>query len=222
MPTSILGIPRLNAYQLASYVQRTNPNAPDLAADYLRIANGYGIRGDIAFAQALHETDYFRFTGDVKPEQNNFAGIGAIGNGARGASFPTPQAGIEGQMQHLYAYASTAPLPSGKTATDPRFNLVRRGIAPNWEDLSGKWAADPAYADKILHIYNDMVNVTDGHPFPDVPETHWAYPYVVEAQHLGLMKGTETGEFLPDQTATRAELAVVLVNLYDILRKNQP
>lgn len=35
----------------------------------------YGIRWDWAFAQACHETGYFSFGGDVKEEQNNFAGI---------------------------------------------------------------------------------------------------------------------------------------------------
>ena len=37
--------------------------------------------------------------------------------------------------QHLLAYASSAPIPSGRTKLDPRFDLVRRGSAPYVEWL---------------------------------------------------------------------------------------
>ena len=74
-----------------TYVRSINPNAPLLGDFYKTLGEYYGIRGDVAFAQAMHETDYFRFTGDVRNGQNNFAGIGATGGGARGASFSTPE-----------------------------------------------------------------------------------------------------------------------------------
>ena len=49
------------------------------------------MRGDIAFAQAILETDYFRFTGVVKAHQNNFCGLGSTGPDNPGATFDTPQ-----------------------------------------------------------------------------------------------------------------------------------
>ena len=60
--------------------------------------------------------------------------------GKHGAFFDSPADGVEAHIQHLYAYATTAPLPSGKELLDPRFVLVKRGCATCWIDLGGKWA----------------------------------------------------------------------------------
>ena len=155
---SIFGPSVLTAEQLDNYVKRINPNAPSLGKYYIEWGKYYGIRGDVAFAQAIHETGWFRFGGDVLPEQNNYAGIGAVGGGARGAYFKTPEEGVIAQLQHLYAYASTEPLPGTQPNVDPRFHLVRRGSAPTWPDLDGKWAVPGVgYGNRVLKIWRDMV-----------------------------------------------------------------
>ncbi|MEW9674062.1 glucosaminidase domain-containing protein [Ammoniphilus sp. 3BR4] len=124
--------------QMIDFVQAVNPHFNTMITYYfLEISAKYGVRGDIAFCQSIHETNWFLFGGDVKPEQNNFAGIGATG-GVPGHSFSTMEEGITAQMQHLFAYATANPLPQGEKQADPRFHLVTRGSAPNWEDLSGK------------------------------------------------------------------------------------
>ncbi|WHZ02431.1 glucosaminidase domain-containing protein [Neobacillus sp. YX16] len=156
-PSSILGPTLLTAEQMNQYVRKINPNAPQLGSSYKTIGEYYGIRGDVAFAQATLETDYFRFTGDVRNGQNNFAGIGATGGGARGASFKTPQDGVLAQFQHLYAYATTAPLPNRYPLVDPRFHLVNRGSATTWTALNGKWAVPgTTYGQSILNLYQKM------------------------------------------------------------------
>ena len=108
---------------------------------------------DLAFAQAMHETAFLKYGGDVKIEQFNFGGLGATG-GVPGNKFPDIRTGVRAQIQHLKAYASTAPLK--KACVDERFKYVERGCAPYIEYLSsannpkGKgWAKDPAYAEKI-------------------------------------------------------------------------
>ena len=172
MPTPILGNPELTAFQLRNYLYQINPSAPDYANWYISLGHKYGVRGDIAFCQALLETGYFRFGGAVLPTQNNYAGLGATGGGARGVVFPTPQAGIEAQMQHLYAYATTYPLPANTVQLDPRFQLVNRGSARNWEDLSGRWAVDADYGDRILSIWQDMRTTQSAlNPFPNGTST---------------------------------------------------
>ena len=40
------------------------------------------------------ETGALRFTGDVRPRQNNFAGLGASGGGAHGESFADVSTGV--------------------------------------------------------------------------------------------------------------------------------
>jgi N-acetylmuramoyl-L-alanine amidase len=74
----------------------------------------------------------------VNRGQNNFAGIGATGGDVRGASFSTPEEGVLAHLQHLYAYATTNPLPTQYSLVDPRFHLVQRGSAPTWTALNGK------------------------------------------------------------------------------------
>ncbi|RKD23194.1 hypothetical protein BEP19_13335 [Ammoniphilus oxalaticus] len=143
---AILGVAQATAQQMIDYTLRINPHFnPEIARTFLAVGMNYGVRGDIAFCQSIHETNWFRYGGDVRADQNNFSGLGATGGGARGASFPTIEAGVTAQIQHLYAYASTNPLPNIGALVDPRFHLVNRGSAPYWEDLGGKWAV-PGYS----------------------------------------------------------------------------
>lgn len=157
----ICGNPVCTAEQMKAYLLTNNPNAPDYAAIYLAEGRAEAIRGDIAFAQSCLETNYFRFGGDVKPEQNNFCGLGATGAGVAGNSFATPQEGIRAQLQHLKAYACEEPLRG--ECVDPRFRFVARGTAPYTEWLGipdnpqGKgWAAGQNYGKQILSLLDSI------------------------------------------------------------------
>lgn len=171
--TPILGEPELSAEQMENYLRSKNPHAPNVARLYIDIGRDMGIRGDIAFAQTLLETGFFRYGGDVVPEQNNFSGLGTTGRGVRGYYFATPQDGVRAQLEHLWAYATTRPAP--RTPIDPRFNYVTRGSCPTWEELGGRWAypgyaawkyasfeeafaAGETYGQLILRIYEDIKN----------------------------------------------------------------
>ncbi|WP_226579636.1 N-acetylmuramoyl-L-alanine amidase [Halobacillus litoralis] len=156
---TISGEMYLNACQLTEYARTVNSEAPELGAYYLKYGEIYGIRGDVAYAQAINETDFFRFTGLVSKEQNNYAGIGATGPGNPGASFSTPEEGVHAHIQHLFAYASTNPIPTGLKKVDPRFDLVTRGSAVTWNGLNGKWAVPgTTYGQNILSIYERSIN----------------------------------------------------------------
>jgi N-acetylmuramoyl-L-alanine amidase len=156
---TIFGPTFLSPEQMDQFVKKVNPKAPELGEFYKTYGEYYGIRGDVAFAQAIHETDYFRFTGVVNPEQNNYSGIGATGGDTRGASFDKPEEGVIAQLQHLYAYATTKPLPNQYPLVDPRFHLVDRGSAPTWTALNGKWAVPGStYAKMILNLYEKMIH----------------------------------------------------------------
>ncbi|TYS17947.1 sporulation protein [Rossellomorea vietnamensis] len=160
---TISGDTLLTPHQLDAYVRSVNPEAPSLGQYYEAYGKRYGMRGDAAFAQAILETDYFRFTGLVKKEQNNYAGIGATGPGNPGAVFSTPEIGVHAHIQHLYAYASTDSIPAGLQQVDPRFNLVTRGISEYWTSLNGRWAVPgTSYGQDILGVYRRMINLTIG------------------------------------------------------------
>ncbi|PZU95862.1 MAG: hypothetical protein DCE90_11975 [Pseudanabaena sp.] len=122
----------------------------DLPSIYREEAAIEGVNADIAFCQMCLETGFLQFGGDVKPDQNNFGGIGAIGNGARGDRFSDRRTGVRAQIQHLKAYATIRPLV--QPLVDPRFGLVKRGTAPLLGQLTGKWAEDDNYDRKIMAI----------------------------------------------------------------------
>jgi len=133
----------------------------ELAQMYLEEGSIEGVRGDVAFCQAIHETGFFTYGGLVLPEQNNYAGIGATNNSpvGKGAWFATPREGVRAQIQHLKAYASKEPLK--QPCVDPRYDILVKnnliGIAPNWEDLNGRWAVPgTTYGQSIIKLYERL------------------------------------------------------------------
>lgn len=108
-----------------------------------------------ALVQMLHETGYLRFGGTVQARQNNFAGLGTVDAHTPGMSFPDIETGALAHVQHLKAYANTEPLTT--TLVDPRFKYVKRGKCPTLRSLTGTWAADPAYGDKLMKLYRALL-----------------------------------------------------------------
>lgn len=164
---SIMGPPLASQEQCLNYLMRRNPFPLVTVAPRQLIAYFYteaireGVRPDLAFAQALHETGNFRYGGDVVPLQNNYCGLGTTGGGVKGAWFPDAQTGIRAQIQHLLAYSTKRPprLP----VVDPRYELVKRsdkfGGSVTWTDLNGKWAVPgKTYGQKILRIHQQILN----------------------------------------------------------------
>ncbi|MBD2628820.1 hormogonium tapered terminus morphoprotein TftA [Trichormus variabilis] len=144
--------------QLQIFLKNNNDNAliqfPDVPKLYREEAALEGVNHDLAFCQMCLETGFLRFGSDVKPQQNNFAGLGAIGGGAQAASFPSARIGVRAHIQHLKAYASLEPLVQQEV--DPRFRFVTRGIAPSVDQLSGRWSADLDYGTKIKALFKRL------------------------------------------------------------------
>ena len=165
--TSIMGTPIATQRQCVRYLLRNNPN-PDIAVSAEEIVAYYyeegereGIRPDVAFMQALKETGFFRYGGDVVPEQNNYCGLGTTGGGVRGTYFSTPQIGVRAHIQHLLAYTSTRKptLP----IVDPRYSLVRQAYGSRtlstWQDLNGRWAVPGYYyGQDIMSMFKAMLS----------------------------------------------------------------
>lgn len=128
----------------------------EFCALYYEECGDEGINPAVAFCQAMKETNFLRFTGDVSISQFNFAGLGATGNGVAGLSFPDIRTGIRAHVQHLKAYANTDQL--NNTCVDPRFRYVQRGSAMYVEWLGIQenpipgcgWAVSPGYGSSII------------------------------------------------------------------------
>ena len=145
----------------AYYAETDAPTLEKFCQIYVEEANAEGINGAIAFTQAMKETAWLKFGGDVKIEQNNFAGLGTTGGGVAGASFTTVREGIRAQIQHLKAYGSKDALKN--ECVDPRFSLVTRGSAPYVEWLGQKenpngygWATSEGYGIDIVKMVKNL------------------------------------------------------------------
>ena len=164
--SSISGTPIATQAQCVEYLLQNNPNPKitvspeEIVAYYYEEAGREGIRADVAFAQALKETGFFRYGGDVVPEQNNFCGLGTTGGGVRGGYFPTAQIGVRAHIQHLLAYSSTR-RPT-MPLVDPRYDIVRKAygerILTHWYDLNGRWAVPGNYyGQEIMSMFRAIV-----------------------------------------------------------------
>lgn len=167
----VMGQSDLTSDQIAGFFWANQPpgspcltvSLEQLAAYFVSEGNVENVRGDIAFAQSIIETGWFRYGGQVQCWQNDFAGLGATDGGAQGASFPDADTGVRAQIQHLRAYAdptatSCSVPPLHTPCVDPRFDLVSpKGKAPTWNQMgNGNWAADPDYGAKVIDLYNRM------------------------------------------------------------------
>lgn len=157
------------------------PFPKEIGRYYYEIGKKYGISGEYALAQAILETGHFQYGNEVKPEQNNFCGLGAIGRvntkedleklvfskvdkenaylvvNNHGWNFKTVAIGVEAHIQHLYSYASKERLPEVFTLYDGRFNHGNRGKALYWHDLNGKWAVPgKGYGERIDKIAKEI------------------------------------------------------------------
>lgn len=147
---------RCSADDLTVFFMSQNPKADRakvkrLAQFYIEEAETEGINSDIAFSQMCLETGFLRFGGLVSEEMNNFCGLGSLGDGKKGESFPSEKTGVLAHVQHLKAYATAKPLV--RPPADPRYKYVNpKGKAPTIYGLAGTWAADPNYGKKLENI----------------------------------------------------------------------
>ena len=237
LKTEIMGTAQATAQQMALFCrsknaapQLTSCSLEQLAQIFLEEGEVEGVRGDVAFAQSLHETGYFKFGGIVLPNQNNYAGIGALNGNAKGeaATFPDPRTGVRAQIQHLKAYASTDALVNA--CVDPRFSLVTRGSAPfvEWlgaaDNPNGKGWAVPGkgYGGKVVALLGQIV----AYEVPQEPATAPEEPEVAtypDWQTNGLKALVEAGVIVsPEyweakfgQSITVGEVVGILGKLFE-------
>jgi flagellum-specific peptidoglycan hydrolase FlgJ len=178
----VMGDAWLTPTQLADWYRSTGAT-PSLAAgttidDIARLyeieGRAEGVRGDLAFAQAIIETGSFKVAAG-----NNYSGIGVCDSCTGGYGFPTPLDGIRAQIQLLRNYAdpdsraaklANPPSPS-LYGTDPAKaaatydSFFLKGKAPLWNVMgNGNWATDPTYARKVIELFARMVVYAAAHP----------------------------------------------------------
>jgi flagellum-specific peptidoglycan hydrolase FlgJ len=177
----ILGQPQLTAAQIAGWFHSTGrgyrlaggTTIDQLAQMYVQEGDDEYVKGDVAFAQAVLETGFFRSALD-----NNYSGIGACDSCSGEIAFPTPRDGVRAQIQHLRNYADPTSRASklshppeaplyGSDAARAASNFdtfFAKGSAQTWQVMGkGHWATDPFYATKVIGIYIQMVAYAAGY-----------------------------------------------------------
>jgi hypothetical protein len=183
LDTPVRGDPDITPSQVFDAIATVHHAYPqtlvlDILSRLLSYQQAAGLRGSLMAAQMLLETGNFTFTGDVRPEQYNFGGIGATGGGARGHSFASWQEGVDAFVVHLLAYVygpqerwpSPDRLPD--PSLDPRYrNVLQAGLGGSIQRVSdygnGRWAVDPNYNVKIRDIANRLLSI-ERKPMPRV------------------------------------------------------
>jgi hypothetical protein len=165
IPERIMGKGIMDSEELASFLLSFNPLAgqdfvEDLSRCYVEEAEIEGVNHDLAFSQMCLETGFLHYGNLVTPDMNNFCGLGAISSEQRGEAFPDPRTGVRAHIQHLKAYATDEPLK--QALVDPRYRWVKYGRAPTLDGLSGTWASDREYAQKIKSILQRLYSFRSG------------------------------------------------------------
>ena len=168
----IMGSTSVTVKQMADYFKSVsyypsyyaNTEAPTIEAFckiYLEECQAEGVKAEVAFCQAMKETGFLKFGGNVSITQFNFAGLGSTGAGVAGETYPDIRTGIRAQIQHLKAYGCGEPL--NQTCVDTRFKYVSRNTAPyvEWlgiqENPYGKgWATAKNYGYDIVRMINTL------------------------------------------------------------------
>ena len=150
--------------RLMAYVKSRNDKVDQqfdgIATEYMRHGEALGVRWDLAFFQMLVETGNLTFKGDVRPRQNNFAGLGATGGGEPGETFKDVSTGARAHLEHVLMYA-------GEQLVDPVAERTRKvqewGVLTSWQKsikgpmtfthLTRKWSPkDRGYSKDIASV----------------------------------------------------------------------
>ena len=146
-------------------------------------AKSNGIRPEVMLAQTCVETGYFNFGGVLNASYHNTCGLKTTKGGGDYVAnahmkFKTWKEGIQAHADHLGLYAGAKNCPkyspntknytnekykSNGTTLDPRHFTYLYGKCKTVEKLSGTWATDINYANKIKSLVNKMIvmKVTD-------------------------------------------------------------
>lgn len=172
--------------RLTGYLKARNaaldPRFEKIAIEYMRHGEDLNLRWDYAFFQMLIETGYLTFMRDgsrpglVKPSQNNFAGLGAVGKGQPGEAFNDVSTGVRAHLQHVLMY-------TGDQVENPVAERTRKvmewGVLTSWQKtikgpmtyahLAQQWAKNKDYAGMIGTVgerfFEQFCNKPD--PYPD-------------------------------------------------------
>lgn len=104
--------------------------------------------------------------------------------------------------------------------------IARAGIIGGYEDGTFRGERNISRAEMAVMIARALkleIDPTAEVTFADAEEMPaWARPYVAAASKLGIMGGRDNNRFAPNESATRAEAATLMIRIYYQANKNMP
>jgi len=165
----LLAAPRGTAMRALAPALQTGATRPEELRAYVmevyRLAPLVGIDPAIVIAQSAHETGWWQ--SPAWTDHLNPAGIGITGPDVASPSWESGVDAARAQLVHLFLYA-VGPIPPGHPLEphiplDPRYEAAlsagRAGRARSLADLTGLWATDPDYAERIARVGNRLFGV---------------------------------------------------------------
>jgi len=147
----VIGAGTTNPQRVIAYAKRRNPSLSNsnivIVNEYFKEAIYEGVNVDLAIAQMLYATDYFRNRERIA--NCNYGGLS-------GASFQNWTMGVRAHIQHLKAYARQRP---NRELVDPRFSLAWERGSPGitFEQVYPIWAPqNPSYGRIIEEILRNL------------------------------------------------------------------
>jgi N-acetylmuramoyl-L-alanine amidase len=162
----LLAAPRgaaVRALGLALQAEATRPE--ELRAyvmEVYRLAPLVGIDPSIVVAQSAHETGWWQ--SPAWTDHLNPAGISITGPDVASPTWESGVAAARAHLVHLYLYAA-GPIPPGHPLEpyiplDPRYEAAlaagRAGSVSRLADLTGLWATDPDYGERVARVGNRL------------------------------------------------------------------
>lgn len=165
--TAIMGESKAPLMQMKNWARSNNGTERfiQIAEYYYKYGALTGIRADLLYAQSAKETRFGKYTGAVKEDMNNFAGIKIENpNGNKREdyeSFSTIDDGIRAHFNHIAAYIGIEPIGE----PHPRYYVVKSldwsGKVKYAEELGGKWAPSTSYGKSVVKDYLNGILETE-------------------------------------------------------------
>lgn len=179
---------------LRAYNPRLDRRYARISELYVKYGRRLGVRWDVAFFQMMIETANLSFrAGNVPAQYNNFASLGAIGDGNPGERFASIELGVRAHIEHVLHYA-------GAKVLEPVAERTRKvqewRVLAEWHqgferpitysDLAARWSLHAtSYGEAIERLAEEYQNrYCDGQPAivlrgstrpPEIAATAWRF-----------------------------------------------
>jgi len=133
----------------------------NVADIYWKYGEITGLRPEVLYCQAAKETNYGKYTGQVTPDMNNWAGIKtAVATGDKPEDherFATPDDGVRAHFNHMAAYVGLSPVGETHDRYQAALSRSWSGSVRYVQQLGGKWAPASDYGESVVRDYLDKL-----------------------------------------------------------------